>query len=262
MISSPLGTWRKPPLAYVVAELIFSPHYGIKSAIPIIQQFVRDRFPRTVEATELVIDPNTPPVAQTIWRLLSVDQTQGIQIGTRSISLHVTSYTNSEVFLQQWSEVLAAFESAHLGAFVERAGVRYLDLVVPSEGHEPKDYLIPELRGLPAPEGGRTETSMWAAIYSVDSYRVQAKAATPSTPGMILPPDFSALPLLKPAIWIEAEKRAQDNKALGFIDTDCMQNVQALFDAHQLAVVYAALRGHVAATFRSLMSPLAKEEWM
>ena len=134
MNTATLGTWRNPPLAYVVAELVISPYYSMSGAVPALQDKLRSAYPRTVEAQELVVD-GAKPSAQPLWRMLSANQMHGVQLGTRAISLHATSYLHSNDFLSRWADILDAIGNANLGAFVERAGLRYVDLIVPSEGH-------------------------------------------------------------------------------------------------------------------------------
>ena len=56
MTNTALGTWRRPPLAYVVAELVISPYYSMAAKVPGLQDRLRSAFPRTIEANELVID--------------------------------------------------------------------------------------------------------------------------------------------------------------------------------------------------------------
>jgi len=258
----PLGSWRHPPLAYVVAELAISPYYTLKAALPALQDALRSEFPRTVEGTELLIDANNPPAAQPVWRLLSADQMKGVHLGSRSLSMHATAYVDSADFLRRWQSVLAAIDAAKLGAFVERASLRYFDLIVPSQGHDPKDYLIRSLHGVPAPIGGVVQNSFWGTAISIDGYVVQARTAAPSPAGMVLAPNLTALPLQKPQIMVGAEKRTAAKELVGFIDTDCVRDVQQVFNPEDIQALFFQLHRHVSIIFRSLMSDLAKDEWI
>jgi uncharacterized protein (TIGR04255 family) len=258
----PLGTWRHPPLAYVVAELVISPHYTLKAALPALQDAMRSEFPRTIEGTELLIDPNSPPATQPVWRLLAADQTSGVHLGSRSLSLHATAYVNSADFLGRWKSVLTAIDAAKLGAFVERAGLRYFDLIVPSPGHNPKDYLIPGLQGVLPPTGGVVHNSFWGTAISIDGYTVQARTAAPAPLGMVLAPNLAAIPLQKSEIMIEAEKRTESKQPVGFVDTDCLREVQHVFDPANILALYSDLHRQVSSLFRSLMSDLARSEWI
>jgi len=260
MNTATLGTWRKPPLAYVVAELVISPYYSMGNAMPGLQDKLRSAYPRTVEAQELLIDGNKPS-AQSLWRLLSGDQRHGVQLGTRAISLHATSYLHSGDFLTRWAEVLDAIAAAGLGAFVERAGLRYVDLIVPSDEGSPADYLEDRLQGV-TPEGAEATGSMWAAGFLFDGCVVSLRTAAPAPKGLLLPPDFNALPLNKPKVMLDAEARVKDDKPIGFIDTDCVKDIQRVFDAAELVDVYAGMHKLTSRTFKAVLSTAGKGAWI
>jgi uncharacterized protein (TIGR04255 family) len=260
MNTATLGTWRNPPLVYVVAELVISPYYSMTNAVPGLQDKLRGAYPRTQEAQELVVDGNKPS-AQPLWRLLAADKLHGIQLGTRSISLHATSYLHSNDFLGRWAEILDAVAAAKLGAFVERAGLRYVDLIVPSGKRSPAEYLEQHLQGV-TPDGALLTGSMWAAGYQFDASVVNLRAAAPAPKGMLLPPEFNALPLHKPKVMVEAEQRLKDERPIGFIDTDCIKDVQRVFDAAELVGAYTEMQKLSSRTFKAVLSKLAKGEWL
>lgn len=260
MTTTVLGTWRRPPLAYVVAELVISPYYSMSAKVPGLQDQLRSTFPKTVEGQELLVD-GAKPSAQPIWQLLSADLKHGVQLGTRSISLHATSYVNSVDLMTKWAEVLDAIHEAGLGAFVERAGLRYVDLIVPSDGHSPADYLAEQLQGI-APDGATQTGSMWAAAFQFDGATVNLRAGAPAPVGMLLPPNFNAMPLQKPSVMIDAETRLKQEKAIGFIDTDCLRDVNQVFDASHLAGIYIDMQKLTSRTFKAALSAMATKEWM
>src|SRR5262245_45543056 len=136
-----LGAWGNPPLAYVVAEAVIAPHYGIAAAVPGIQEKLRATYPRTMEGSELTIDPSSPTGVNQLWRMLSADQQRGAQFSSRAISLHSTRYVDANEFLTAWDTILEVVAQADLNAFVERVGLRYIDFIVPSEGRTTSDYV-------------------------------------------------------------------------------------------------------------------------
>jgi len=261
VVSTRLGTWRNPPLAYVVAELRISPYYSLRELVPQLQSALREHFPRTIEGSELVIDPSSPPAPQPVWQLISAEATRGVYISTRSLSLHATAYVDFPDFLERWSSVLTAIRAAGLNPFVERAGLRYLDLIVPSDDHEPKQYLIENLQGVLPLEGAVLQSSLWGAMFSTDGFALQAHTAAPSPQGMLFAPNFNALQLEKPPIMLEAERRMQSNRPTGYIDADCWRLVQQVFDAPALGNLYTQLHDRISALFTSLLSDLAVKEW-
>ena len=260
MTTNALGTWSNPPLVYVVAELVISPFYSMAAKVPGLQDRLRASFPRTIEAKEFIVD-GAKPSAQPLWQMMSVDQKHGVQLSTRSISLHATSYAQSSDFLGRWAEVLDAVQTAELGAFVERAGLRYIDLIVPVEGRSPADYLAPGLKGI-EPEGARSTGSMWASAFQFDGSLVNLRAAAPAPQGLLLPPDFNALPLNKPAVMLEAEKRVKAEATIGFVDTDCVKDIGKVFDAGDLLGTYSEMQKLTSKTFKAALSNIARKEWM
>jgi len=259
MTDSKLGTWRNPPLAYVVAELGISPYYSLQGVMPSLQDALRNAYPRTLEAQEIVLEGKLS--SQPIWRFLSSDQGLGVQFGVRAISLHATSYVHSGDFLRRWVEVLDAIRTAKLGIFVERAGLRYVDLVLPSAKRSPADYLTPGLRGI-TPQGAKPAGSMWAASFQLDGSLINLRVAAPAPKGLILPPDLNALPLQKPAVMVRAEEYMKEDRPIGFIDTGCIREIQQVFDSTKIVDIFSGMQKLCSQTFRAGLSDIAEGEWV
>jgi len=92
-----------------------------------------------VEAQELRIEGDKPS-AQPLWRLLSEDQKRGVQLGTRAISLHATSYLHSGDFMSRWAQILVA---AGIAVGLRVSGLTASNLVTLSAGATPLVYVIP-----------------------------------------------------------------------------------------------------------------------
>jgi uncharacterized protein (TIGR04255 family) len=271
----PMGRWRNPPLAYVVAELAIAPHYGLAAKIAAIQDGLRGAFPRTVEATEVVLavagalpqgTPGFPGVsgvpAQPFWQLLDATQSRGVLITYRAIALHATAYEDSTDFLRRWAEVLAAIDAAKAEPFVERIGLRYIDLIVPSGQADPADYLVSSIRGIDPPEGAEIQTRSWGLHYVRDGVTVQVRTTTPAPVGLLLPPVLNTLPLQLPPVAIEAQARIANRQTIGWVDTDVSTPVQKPLNTEDISASFERLRQAVSVTFRSLLSDHAKDDWI
>ncbi len=265
-MSTSLGTWRNPPLAYVVAELGISPHYTLGTSIPALQDALRAAYPRTLEGFQLTIEgpkaPMAPMAPQQVWQLLSAEQGHGAYVSTRSISFHATSYVDFPDFMSRWQQVLEALEAAKISLYVERAGLRYIDLIIPSGTHDCSEYLATGLKGIGAPAGSTVADRLWASSFRFDGANVSARVGAPSPPGVILPPNFNAMPLQKPAVMIAAEKRVETKQPIGFIDTDCSQDVAKPFDMKPILDLFSSLHDKVSSTFKAVISPVATKEWV
>jgi hypothetical protein len=132
---------------------------------------------------------------------------------------------------------------------------------VPSDGHAPGDYLVNSLQGI-VPEGAQCIGSMWAAVFQFDGSIVNLRAGAPSPQGILLPPDFSALPLAKPAVMMQAEARLKANQPIGFADTDCIREIGQVFGADALLAHYKSMQKLTSTTFKAVMSSLVQKEWM
>jgi uncharacterized protein (TIGR04255 family) len=271
----PMGRWRNPLLAYVVAELAIAPHYGLAAKIAAIQDGLRGAFPRTVEATEVVLavagalpqgTPGSPGVsgvpAQPFWQLLDATQSRGVLITYRAIALHATAYEDSTDFLRRWAEVLAVIDAAKAEPFVERIGLRYIDLIVPSGQADPADYLVSSIRGIDPPEGAEVQTRSWGLHYVRDGVTVQVRTTTPAPVGLLLPPVLNTLPLQLPPVAIEAQARIANRQTIGWVDTDVSTPVQKSLNTEDISASFERLRQAVSVTFRSLLSDHAKDEWI
>jgi hypothetical protein len=70
------------------------------------------------------------------------------------------------------------------------------------------------------------------------------------------------MPLHKPQVMLDAEKCLKDEKAIGFIDTDCLRDINQVFDAEQLAGIYTDMQKLTSRTFKAALSDAAIKEWM
>jgi uncharacterized protein (TIGR04255 family) len=242
-----------------VAELVISPYYSMRESVALLQDKLRAQYPRTLEAQQIVLD-SAKPEALPLWRLFSSDGTRGVQLGTHTISFHATSYVDSSDFLGKWAEVLDAVAGARLSPFVERAGLRYIDLILPSEGSTVSDYLHPQLRGV-TPDGGKLAASVWASGFRFDDSLVNLRVSVPAPRGMLLPIGFTALPLQKAAIMQMAEDRVAAQGEIGFIDTDCIRTLERPFDPAEIVSAFSEMHKLTSRTFNAVLSPAAKDEW-
>lgn len=260
-----MGKWPNPPLAYVVAEAVISPHYSITQFIPVIQQALRQVYPRTIDGADVTIDfTGASPTqnSQPVWDLLAADGGRGVHISSRVISLHATQYIDFPQFNAHLTEVLKAIEGSGLSPFVERLGLRYIDYILPSEGHETREYLVPTLHGVSPPGISESpHSNMWVSTFPFETCTVNARIAAPLPKGQFMPHNFVALPLAKPKTMLEAEERAKKESPIGIIDTDCTQLIGLPFNASGLESKFLKMHEHVSKTFKSFMSSLALGEW-
>lgn len=261
------GPWKNAPLGYAVAEVAISPHYTLQHHIPAVQQALRSVFPRTTEGFGLRLEMNAPnaapqPQQEQFWQLTAADNSRGVQVGTRAFALHATEYTTYEAFSADLERMLRAVSGAEIGAFVERIGIRYIDYILPSEGHRPEEYVAESLRGIALPRAGQAQNATWAGTYAVDSSFVNLRILAPAPPGMLFPPNFAAMALSKPSRMTQAEHDYVNVRPFGIVDTDCFCRVDAILEVDTLMTGFNQLHELTSSTFKAVMSDLARKEWL
>ncbi|MGH9906850.1 MAG: hypothetical protein ACRD8U_14860, partial [Pyrinomonadaceae bacterium] len=95
-----------------------------------------------------------------------------------------------------------------------------------------------------------------------DGSVVNARAAAPAPEGVLLPPNFNALPLQKPNVMLEGEKCLRNHRPVGFIDTDCLREIKKVFEAGELVGTFGAMQKLTSKTFQALISNVARKEWL
>lgn len=259
-MANALGVWRDPPLAYVVAELVISPHYKLAEHVSQVQEELRAEYPRTIEGQTLLVESSKATDVQGVWQFLSADQSRGVLLGREVIALHATTYTDSDDFVSRWERVLGAVQASGLKLFAIRAGLRYVDLIVPTGGNNPADYLVESLRGV-NPTGAVNLGSVWAAGFQHDGHQINLRIGAPSPNGVVLPPNFSALPLKKPDVMQRAEDHVKRGTSIGFIDTDCLREINAELQVSEVKDAYKAMQRQTFSVFKSALSDSAMREW-
>jgi uncharacterized protein (TIGR04255 family) len=245
----------------------------MSSRIPALQEALRTQYPRTNELSEVLIatplaaqgvTPAVPPPQppQQRWQLVNAENTRAVDIGHRSIGLHATEYTNSSDFLDRWNSVLLAVERSGTEVFVERAGIRYVDMIVPTAGHKPADYLLSSLQGVTVDEPTTVQSSIWAGTLTVDGSLIQVRTAAPSPMGLLLPPTLGAVPLQMPKSLIDAQAHMAAQKPIGWIDTDAGREIRKPLRAEEMMPLYIEMQRRLSSIFKSLLSDQARREWM
>jgi len=264
--------WKKAPLAYVVAEIAISPYYTLGTLIPAIQQKLRSAFPRTVEGTEHELQfgiglssgvgsANTAVSPRPFWTLTTAENTRAVNLNPKGISFHATEYEDSADFLRRLSEIFEALQEAQFDGFVERTGLRYVDLIVPSGKSRARDFCQSSIIG---PEIGPDENvlhNLWTRNIEKKGMSVRATVATPAPPGVLLPPNLTVLQLRDSRPLEEAKTRAKGGGDTGWIDIDVSRQPTEQFEAEKVSIAFRELKSMVRDTFDGLVSDYAIGEW-
>jgi uncharacterized protein (TIGR04255 family) len=263
-----VGQWASAPLAFVLAQVRFLPS---ASATP---EQLRDaaikrvgqKFP-TINQTntlnfEITLDTPAPSPQRAaplvIYDLVNNDLDAMVRIGQGSLSYAVTSYVDSRQFRSEWLEIADALTDVGITS-VTRLGLRYVDFIIPQLGHTPEEYVqapwnlsgIPDLPG--ALRGPDVNVSMMDVAYLQGRLRLQFMRGfgVPSLPmdlqGMLTPRQQSA---------------GAGHTECGVIDSDrWIDGNEHSADRVTLDRLFAQMHTDVSAAFRTMITPLAVDEW-
>lgn len=265
MPNTPMGSWRNPPLAYVVAEVKLSPFYKLESHVGDFQAAVRDRFPRTKEGNvvRFEVQGNAPIVQhEKVWRFFSENQRLGIDVSPRTLGLHATEYEDFPVFAEQLAFILNSAERTIPGMFVDSLGLRFIDYLLPKPGESSLDYLVESVRGFLPPRAHRIREAYWIANFEFEKGTVSLRIIPMLAAGQAHPPNFGPIEVAPAQTQLEAIRRVQSNEQVGCIDTDRLMPVEKKFHAPELIGLFNAMHDDAFETFKATMSKKAESEWV
>lgn len=192
------GRLDNAPVVYVLCQVRFSPVEKLADYIPTIQEALRPQYPifEREQIGGVSIGPSAQPVFvqnETRWRFETRDTQTGFMLSTNQLITHTTSYVDSDDFRDR---IVFGFRTLHeivkLG-FIQRVGLRYIDLIIPEVGDQMEDYIHPALLGFrPAVPGLTPDISqqflrMRSAIGGILMMRASIARHASALPGDLLP---------------------------------------------------------------------------
>jgi uncharacterized protein (TIGR04255 family) len=175
-----------------------------------------------------------------------------------SITFITTRYATYDDFAQRHTVILNAFEQAVPDVFVERIGLRYLDVIVPREGEGPENYVVPGLKGCDiAALPGEAFRSQYVARWNIGE-GLMAFKFTSGVPPPFLPQDLHGVDLAGAEVMTRA---AEAKTRIGTMDFDRIVPHRAAYNASELSGLFASMHGDLSRIFRGAMSQHAEVVW-
>ena len=146
------GRLNNAPVVYVLCQIRFSPVEKMADFVPVIQEALRGQYPvyEREQIGGVTLGPNGQPTFvqnENRWRFETRDQRTGYMLSTNQLITHTTAYVDSEDFR---SRIVSGFRTVHEFAklsFIQRVGLRYIDLIIPGDDDRIEDYVNPALVG-------------------------------------------------------------------------------------------------------------------
>lgn len=264
-VKASLGQLPNAPLALVLAQVVFSKDLGMADRIPTIQSAVRKDYPaydnQKVYAFE--IGPSglkTQEVDR--WQFSDPEHREGILVLQDALIFNATKYADYDSFSTKLLEVLRTFERIAPGLLVQRLGLRYVDIIVPSRTEEPEEFVVSGLHALELRELGATSiTSMHFSelkmAEGVLHVRYRRGMSEPFMPDDLQPFMLAPAPIVD---------RAKDAVARGAtvacLDFDrIVKGLSLRFVADDIQERFFHLHEDHSRAFKSLQTPHARKVW-
>ena len=247
----------RTPLIYVVTQVRFSPVMSIEKYIPDIQEKLRHKYPwfNQSKVQEFVFQAQGPPnvTFSDRYEFLQGDKRTGVVLMSNSAALHTNKYSNYEVFQEEFAECLSVIhENVGIG-FVERIGLRYVDLVKLDPNETWADYINPGLLGLDAATVGVEQwSSQFRCIGKTEAGTLSVRYSQSKQP---LPPDLMPVTL-------HYEKEPLEPKEVGTIlDFDHYSEQTRDFQVEAVVSAIGELHDNLDQAFRSAVTRAALKKW-
>jgi uncharacterized protein (TIGR04255 family) len=258
------GRLENAPVVYVLCQIRFSPVEKMTDYIPAIQEAFRAQYP-SFEREQLggvTLAPNAQPIFvqnETRWRFETRDKLTGLMLSTNQLIAHTTSYVDSDDFRDR---AMFGFrtvnEVARLG-FIQRVGLRYIDLITASEDERLEDYIHASLIGFRPQVPGltpdvsqqflRTRSNVGGAVGTLLLKVSRARH------GAELPADLLPTPL-------ELKRRPPQDRESIFLDWDhYIEQVNLDPEPQILDATLRSLKAPIARIFKEAITDHAVTRW-
>jgi uncharacterized protein (TIGR04255 family) len=126
--------WKKPPLVYVVVQLVFGPVEKMEDFVPAIQEGLRQWYPRFTARINEVVQVN--PAQRTVqleqarqWVFQDAQMLSAVVLQKNSLAFEVWSYKSFHSLSSDFLRVINLVCSVAGINLVERLGLRYVNLL-------------------------------------------------------------------------------------------------------------------------------------
>lgn len=258
------GRLDNAPVVYVLCQIRFSPVEKMADYVPAIQEVLRSKYPNfeREQIGGVSFAPNAQPVLvqnETRWRFETRDSQTGFVLSTNQLITHTTSYLDSDDFRER---IVFGFRTIHEIAklsFIQRIGLRYIDLITASADDSVEDYIDASLIGFRPTIRGLTP--------DVSQQFMRAKSNVRGASGTLFVKASRArhasdLPADLLPISLQLKRKPSPEQESIFLDLDhYIEQTNLDPDPELLAVTLRELKAPIATTFKAAITEHAVKRW-
>jgi uncharacterized protein (TIGR04255 family) len=248
-----------PPLFYALTQIVFRSVRKIEDFILEIQGNMRELGYPDFSEEPLPMPPNIPPAKLETykrWCFADIPKHNGYLLSPDTLMFHTTDYTTFNDFAEN---VIRGIELLHRTltiSFIQRVGMRYIDIITPRRGEPVGMYVIDGVKGFVSEDDKGLQSATSESVKSAgEGTLVVRTLLKPQSTPYVMPGELLPLNLL-PA------KESSGELATRFIlDEDFFVTKRFAFDVNALRGKLETAHEEIERAFRSVITEHAFSVW-
>lgn len=259
--------WGNPPLYYSLAQLVFN-------EIPNLEQYVSEiseslsSFKFTdyksveIDSVHFSIEKGNEAKIQTDkkkqWNFFNKSRKSVFSLGTNTLVFATTEYQGRDDFTQNIMKGIEAVNLSKKLDFIDRIGVRHIDVIIPSTDKTALNYINMGLHGIEGNDSLKKINQTTEALFTNGLQWVICRSMLREFPeGLIDPENFMGLLSLN----VNDKFILPRNMEIACIDIDSFTQDRIDFDLQNIESNLLTLRGLMDPIFKNSVTKLAIGEW-
>ncbi len=259
--------WGNPPLYYSLAQIVFNeiPNLDqhISGIADSLSQFKFTDYQQIeIDSVQFSIEQGSEAKIQTVkqkqWNFFHKGKQSVFSIGTNTLVFATTEYKGRDDFVKNVINGIEAINLTKKLDFIDRIGVRHIDLIIPSANKEAHEYINPSLHGINTHGALKRVNQTSESVYTDGARWVICRNMLREFPaGLINPESFMGLIQLD----VNNKFNLPSNQEIACIDIDSFIQNRIDFDSQIITNNLLDLRNFMEPVFKSSITELALGEW-
>lgn len=250
----------RSPLIFVLAQVKISPVMAIEDRIPELQEVFRKRgYPRlSHRKIESAVHGPDGQVASTNtqhqWEFINKAGMASLLVDENGLTYQMSQYTMFENLIEEMRAALEPFAKHVEPDLVQRIGLRYVDLVVPTDGKEISSYFSEGLRGFCIAESDNREAFFFESVCRTGPDSKFIHRYVEAARGFGFPPDLLPVNLI-------LRRSPLMESTFGLLDLDHHIQVNDDFSIESVISKFEFLHDYQSLAFEASVTQDAIDEW-
>lgn len=259
--------WKNPPLYYSLAQLVFNDIPSLEQYIPKIAEHMTSQ--KFTDYQQVEIDSVQFSVVQggeaklrsskkQQWNFFNKSKKSVFCLSTNTLIFATVEYQGRDHFAKEIIDGIAAINKIAKLDFIDKIGVRHIDLLIPSSGKTPLDYINSQLHGVQVDSLKRVNQTT-ESVYTINEKQwvVCRTMLRAFSEGIIDPESFMGLIPLN----VNTKFNIASTQEIICLDIDAFIQERMDFDLDVIKSNLTNLRISMEPIFINSVSNMALEQW-